>query len=170
MGVSPKYTYFIALGGNLGDIRATFLGTRDRLEALDGCQVTANSLLYHTSPIGPEGQPDYLNAVIQLASLLPPESLLKHMQAVEISFGRKRSEYWGPRTLDLDIIACADMMMDTPELTIPHPHMHERMFVLRPLCDIAPDWHHPRLNLSAQSMMDALLTSGERPLTKGEAW
>jgi len=170
MGVAPARTYFIALGGNLGDVRDTFECARDMLEALEHCHVAASSLLYQTPPIGPEDQPDYLNAVVRLESTLSPPSLLQALQRIEQDLGRRRRERWGPRTLDLDIIACENLIMDTPALTIPHAHMHERMFVLRPLCDIAADWHHPKLGRSAKTLLEALLARGEASLARGEVW
>lgn len=170
MGISLDRTCFIAMGGNLGDVRTAFIRAREILNELAQSHVTDSSLLYRTAPIGPADQPDYLNAVIRVQSSLLPPSLLETLQDIEQHLGRRRRERWGPRTLDLDIIACDDLIMDTPALTIPHAKMHERMFVLRPLCDIAPDWHHPRLGKSAKALMDVLLARGEAPLAGGETW
>jgi len=170
MGMNPARTCLIALGGNLGDVRDAFIRAREMLNERVHCHVTDSSLLYRTPPMGPADQPEYLNAVIRLESGLSPPQLLQALQGIEQRLGRRRDKRWGPRTLDLDIIACEDLIMDTPALTIPHAQMHERMFVLRPLCDIAPDWHHPKLGKSAQVMLDALLARGEAPLAGGETW
>ncbi|MDQ7011783.1 MAG: 2-amino-4-hydroxy-6-hydroxymethyldihydropteridine diphosphokinase, partial [Mariprofundaceae bacterium] len=126
MGMNPEQTCFIAMGGNLGDVRSAFIRARNMLNELAPCRITDSSLLYRAPPMGPENQPDYLNAIIRLETTLSPTSLLETLQDIEYRLGRQRRERWGPRTLDLDIIACDDLIMDTPALTIPHAHMHER--------------------------------------------
>jgi 2-amino-4-hydroxy-6-hydroxymethyldihydropteridine diphosphokinase len=160
----------VAFGGNQGDIMHTFRKARQAIDSLGGCSVMKSSKCYQTLPLGPEGQSDYLNAVVLVETAMAPGKLLEELHAIEDAHGRERSAHWGPRTLDLDMIACNGLVLNTAELALPHPHMHERMFVLRPLCDIAPDWHHPKLGMSAQAMLDKLIADGEKPLTKGEAW
>jgi len=168
MGVSDA---IIALGGNLGDVIVCFRKARAALDNLPDTRLTAVSLLYRTPPLGPPGQPDYLNAALRLATRLAPCALLKAMQAIETAHGRDRAgPRWGPRTLDLDLIAHHDAVMDAPSLTLPHPRMHERLFVLEPVCDIWPDWRHPRLQRTARELRDALLASGARPLPPGRPW
>ncbi|MDX8410958.1 MAG: 2-amino-4-hydroxy-6-hydroxymethyldihydropteridine diphosphokinase, partial [Mariprofundaceae bacterium] len=119
----------IALGGNIGDVRACFVQARASLAELPASSLEASSLLYHSPPMGPVGQTDYLNAVVRLKTSLRQDRLLEHMQAIEKQHGRERSVHWGARTLDLDLLACGDTVLDIQELTLPHPHMHERMFV-----------------------------------------
>ncbi len=168
MGMSDA---IVALGGNLGDVIACFRQARAALGSLPDTRLTAVSLLYRTPPLGPAGQPDYLNAAIKLATRLAPEALLDAMQAIETAHGRDRSgPRWGPRTLDLDLIAHHDAVMDTPSLTLPHPRMHERLFVLEPVCDIWPEWRHPRLQRTACELRDALLAAGAQPLPPGRPW
>ena len=160
----------IALGGNLGDVRACFRAARDELHALPDCKVVASSSLYCSKAIGPAGQPDYLNSVLLMETALPPLQLLGHMQQIEAKHGRERKQAWGARTLDLDMIGYGDLNLDTPELTLPHPEMLNRIFVLQPLCDIRPNWHHPRLRMTASQMLEALILEGFKPLNKGNPW
>lgn len=141
----------IGLGSNLGDrlgaLRAAVAGLPD---------VVAVSPVYETEPVGgPEGQPPYLNLVAELSTDLSPRELLEVARRLEAAAGRERAERFGPRTLDVDILLVGDEVVDEPDLTIPHPRMHERRFVLAPLADLAPgevravgrledDERHPR--------------------------
>jgi len=163
-------TILIALGGNISDVPSNFHSARTCIEQLDNTHVAASSLLYRTPPLGPPGQVDYYNAVMAVESGLAPLDFLDALQAIEDEHGRIRAEHWGARTLDLDIIAIDNNIIDTDRLSVPHPHMHTRQFVLRPLCDIAPNWQHPRLGKTASALLDALLLAGEPALTKGIAW
>ena len=132
---------FIALGGNVGDVRSTF----DRAIAMlcDGSAVRlmARSSDYRTPPWGMTEQPAFVNAVIAVATSLPPRDLLARIQACEHALGRDRQteQRWGPRAIDLDILAYDDLIIRDPDLTLPHPHMFARAFVLVPLAEIAPD-------------------------------
>ena len=129
---------FIALGANLEDPAAQ---VRAALADLTGCgdiALVAASSLYRTAPIGADG-PDYINAVAAVDTPLPPAGLLSRLFAVEAHFGRTRSYRNAPRTLDLDLLLYDDQMLDGPELTLPHPRLHLRAFVLVPLAEIAPD-------------------------------
>jgi len=163
-------TVHIAFGGNLGEVRDTFIQARYALNQNDAINVLKSSKLYRTPPLGPPGQPDYLNAVIAIETALEPLQLLDLLQHIEVQHGRERGERWGPRTLDLDIIDFDNRIVNTDRLTLPHPHLHERMFVLCPLCDIALSWQHPLLQASAQQLMKQLLEQGETPLPPGERW
>jgi len=162
--------FYIAFGGNLGDVPAAFHAARQCIEQLEFTNVTASSLLYRTPPLGPPGQAYYYNAVIAAQSELAAEDFLDALQMIEAEHGRIRAEHWGPRTLDLDIIAIDAETMDTKRLTVPHAHMQNRQFVLRPLCDIAPSWQHPRLGETASQLLDSLLQAGEPALPKGSTW
>ncbi len=132
---------FIALGGNVGDVRATF----DRAIAMlcdgDTVRLTARSSDYRTPPWGITDQPPFINAVIAVATSLPPHELLARAQDCEHAFGRKRSheQRWGPRCIDLDLLAYDDIVVNDATLTLPHPHLFERAFVLVPLAEIAPE-------------------------------
>ena len=161
---------FIAFGGNLGDVKTAFLSARDQINALPDTQVTGSSLLYRTPPVGPADQPDYLNAVITIETEIAPLELLDALQAIELEHGRKRKEHWGARTLDLDIIAIDRETIEMERLTVPHPFMFERQFVLRPLCDLAPEWQHPQLRQTVAERLKEVIAAGEVPLPGGEAW
>ncbi len=132
---------FIALGGNVGDVRKTF----DRAIAMlcDGTAVrlTARSSDYQTPPWGVTDQPPFVNAVIAVVTSLPPHDLLARALACERALGRDRAQArrWGPRTIDIDILAYDDLQLHDPDLTLPHPRLFERAFVLVPLAEIAPD-------------------------------
>jgi len=132
----------IALGSNLGDSRATLENALKTLDQTPGITVNTYSSWYKTAPIGP-AQPDYLNGCAILEVTLTPQELLKTLLNIEDQFGRVRQERWGPRTLDLDVLLFGDLILETPELQIPHPRMTERAFVLVPLAEIAPDWIEP---------------------------
>jgi 2-amino-4-hydroxy-6-hydroxymethyldihydropteridine diphosphokinase len=130
----------IALGGNVGDVRATFEVAILDICALARAQLLARSSDYKTPPWGDEQQPPFINACIEIETTLAPDALLAALQAIERKFGRDRASErrWGPRTLDLDLIAYDDLALATDALTLPHPRLFERAFVLVPLAEIAP--------------------------------
>ncbi|MEL7994509.1 2-amino-4-hydroxy-6-hydroxymethyldihydropteridine diphosphokinase [Streptomyces sp. NEAU-PBA10] len=152
---NPK-TAVISLGSNLGNRLETLQGAVDALEDTPGLRVRAVSPVYETEPWGvePGSQPSYFNAVAVIRTTLPPGSLLERAQAVEEAFHRVRDERWGPRTLDVDIVAYADVVSADPELTLPHPHAHERAFVLAPWHDVDPE-----AELPGQGSVDELLSA-----------
>ncbi|MET4925959.1 2-amino-4-hydroxy-6-hydroxymethyldihydropteridine diphosphokinase, partial [Streptomyces sp. PSRA5] len=131
----------ISLGSNLGNRLETLQGAIDALEDTPGLRVKAVSPVYETAPWGvePGSQPSYFNAVVVVKTTLPPSSLLERAQAVEEAFDRVRVERWGPRTIDVDIVAYADVVSDDPVLTLPHPRAHQRAFVLVPWHDVEPE-------------------------------
>ncbi|WAU78945.1 2-amino-4-hydroxy-6-hydroxymethyldihydropteridine diphosphokinase [Streptomyces sp. Qhu-G9] len=135
----------LSLGSNLGNRLETLQGAVDALEDTPGVRVKAVSPVYETEPWGvaPGSQPSYFNAVVVLRTTLPPSSLLERAHAVEEAFHRVRDERWGPRTIDVDIVAYADVVSDDPALTLPHPHAHERAFVLAPWHDVDPEAQLP---------------------------
>jgi 2-amino-4-hydroxy-6-hydroxymethyldihydropteridine diphosphokinase len=126
---------YLALGSNLGDRRAFLQQAVDAL----GAHVVAVSRVYETAPVGGPEQGTYLNAVVAIDTDLDPHALLQLAQRIENDAQRVRSERWGPRTLDVDVLLYDDIELDDPDLTIPHPRMWERGFVLAPLRDVAPD-------------------------------
>jgi 2-amino-4-hydroxy-6-hydroxymethyldihydropteridine diphosphokinase len=135
----------LSLGSNLGNRLETLQGTIDALEDTPGVRVKAVSPVYETEPWGvePGSQPTYFNAVVVLKTTLPPSSLLERAHAIEEAFHRVRDERWGPRTIDVDIVAYADVVSGDPVLTLPHPHAHERAFVLAPWHDVEPEAQLP---------------------------
>ena len=132
-------TAYVALGANLGDPAATILAAFAALANLSESRVVHSSSLYRTAPVGIIEQPDYVNAVAQLETELAPEALLDALFDIEERFGRIRADKNGPRTLDLDLLLYNDQSIELPRLTLPHPRLHLRAFVLQPLAEVAPN-------------------------------
>lgn len=130
---------YLSLGANLGNREETLREAVRRLAAADGVKALAVSSLYETAPWGKTDQPSFLNIAVSLQTTLLPEELLALTQAVETELGRVRHERWGPRTIDVDILHVDGVERNTPTLTLPHPYMTERAFVLVPLAEIAPN-------------------------------
>jgi 2-amino-4-hydroxy-6-hydroxymethyldihydropteridine diphosphokinase len=131
---------YIALGANLGDAQATLRAVFDELAKLPDTQLNASSSLYRSPPFGENADgPDYINAVAQIRTTLSPHQLLDELQKLEQKHGRERHYQNAPRTLDLDVLLYGDVVMSDERLTIPHPRMTERAFVLIPLSEIQPD-------------------------------
>ncbi|WP_371480056.1 2-amino-4-hydroxy-6-hydroxymethyldihydropteridine diphosphokinase [Kitasatospora sp. NBC_00315] len=146
---NPRYAV-IALGSNLGNRLETLQGAVDALADTPGLRIKAVSAVYETEALGgPEEQPNYYNAVVVLRTTLPPHSLLERGNAVEDAFGRVRTVRWGPRTLDVDILAYEGVTSDDPELLLPHPRSQERAFVLAPWLDADPAAELPGLGTVA---------------------
>ncbi|MFJ3868161.1 2-amino-4-hydroxy-6-hydroxymethyldihydropteridine diphosphokinase [Streptomyces nigra] len=141
---NPKWAV-LSLGSNLGNRLETLQGAVDALADTPGLRIKGVSPVYETEPWGvePGSQPSYFNAVVVLKTTLPPSSLLERAHAVEEAFHRVRDERWGARTLDVDIVAYADVVSDDPVLTLPHPRAHERAFVLAPWYDLDPEAQLP---------------------------
>ncbi|MDA8254672.1 MAG: 2-amino-4-hydroxy-6-hydroxymethyldihydropteridine diphosphokinase [Betaproteobacteria bacterium] len=129
---------FIALGANLGDPVATVTAAIVALRGLPQTEFIAASSLYRTAPVGLRHQPDFINAVVELAAVSSAPTLLEALFDIEARFGRQRSVKNAPRTLDLDLLLYGNTVSDDPQLTLPHPRLHERAFVLAPLAEIAP--------------------------------
>ena len=134
---------FVALGANLEDPAAQVRAALEALAALPGVRLIRASALYRTAPVGVTGQPDYINAVAEVSTDLPPGELLAALFHIEERFGRERHYRYAPRTLDLDLLLHGDLVLHTQELTLPHPRLHLRAFVLVPLAEIAPDLRLP---------------------------
>lgn len=144
---------FIGLGANLGDASATLNSAVVALAALPLTTLTARSKIYRSTPVDAQG-PDYLNAVAELHTALLPAALLRELQRIEQEHGRERAYRNAPRTLDLDLLLYGDQIIVTPDLTVPHPRMHERAFVLLPLQELTPD-----LEIPMQGKLADLLTA-----------
>ncbi len=155
----------IGLGSNLRHGEhgppANVLRAAVRALAQRGLAIGATSRLISSAPMGPK-QPRFTNAVIAARCDLPPQALLALLKAVEQEFGRKTGRRWGPRVLDLDVLAYGECQLRTPSLTLPHPGLAVRPFVLWPACEVAPDWHHPRFGHSMRQL--AVRAGGRKSL------
>lgn len=158
---NPRYAV-LALGSNLGNRLEAIQGAVDALEDTPGTRVKAVSAVYETEPVGVRGQPDYLNAVVLIRTTLPPSSLLERAGAIEEAFHRVRKERWGPRTIDVDIVAYQGVVSDDPALTLPHPRAHERAFVLAPWLDVEPQAELPGRGRVAE-LLAGVGRAGVRP-------
>nr|WP_279077617.1 2-amino-4-hydroxy-6-hydroxymethyldihydropteridine diphosphokinase [Hafnia alvei] len=154
---------YIALGSNLANPLHQVQSALNALAELPQTTLTATSSLYRTPPLGPQDQPDYLNAVVALDTDLSAENLLDHTQKIELEHGRvRKDERWGPRTLDLDILLFGDEIINTERLTVPHYDMKNRQFMLYPLAEIAPELHFP----SGESLQSVIAQLNAEPLTR----
>jgi 2-amino-4-hydroxy-6-hydroxymethyldihydropteridine diphosphokinase len=146
---------YIGLGSNLEHPAQHILQAMHELDNLPHCHLLAVSNTYRSIAVGPGEQPDYVNAVVQIETSLPPLDLLDAIQSIELAHGRVRDIRWGPRTLDLDMIMLDNLTMDTERLILPHPRAAERDFVLRPLLDIAPYLSFPDERSAAECLASA---------------
>lgn len=155
----------IGLGGNLGEVRERLDAAIAALDVLPGVAVVARSRFYRTAPWGPVAQPDFINAAITVETSLPALELLDALLATERAFGRIRDgERWGPRTLDLDLLAYGDDVIDNERLSVPHPRIAERAFVLMPLADIAANAELPGVG-RVSDLLGKIDTQGCIPLS-----
>jgi 2-amino-4-hydroxy-6-hydroxymethyldihydropteridine diphosphokinase len=146
---------YIGIGSNLGDREKNCSRSIELLEK-NGIVVRQRSSLYETIPWGVREQPLFLNMVIEAETELKPRELLEVLKNVEIEVGREKSSRWGPRAIDLDILLYDDITLNEETLTVPHPYLHERDFVLIPFCEIAPDVKHPLLQLTMRELLQTL--------------
>ncbi|MBD2098550.1 2-amino-4-hydroxy-6-hydroxymethyldihydropteridine diphosphokinase [Trichocoleus sp. FACHB-591] len=153
----------IALGSNLGNSQQALESALVALDQTPGITLQARSHWYVTAPVGPP-QPDFLNGCALLTTTLTPQTLLATLLEIEQQFGRVRRERWGPRSLDLDLLFFDDLILETDTLTLPHPRMSERAFVLVPLAEIAPDWLEPVSRKAIADLVQAVDCSGVRRL------
>lgn len=164
-------TILVALGANLPNAGGlppseTCRQAAARLDGLLGCRLRGLSRWFLTAPIPDVGQPAYVNAVAQLDAVAPPPAaeLLAALLRLEAEHGRVRVPGSLDRTLDLDLLAVGSQVRSAPDPVLPHPRLHVRRFVLDPLCDVAPAWHHPTLGKTAQELRDAVTDQAARPL------
>ena len=151
-------TAWIGLGSNLDDPRRQVLDALRELDAADGIRLKTRSSLYMSDPMGPQDQPDFINAVAAVETQLAPRELLATLQAIEERHARRRERHWGPRTLDLDLLLYGDETIDHPDLQVPHPGIAGRSFVLLPLQEIAPG-----IGIPGKGSVEALLAALGNP-------
>lgn len=149
-------TAYIGLGSNIGDRKKNIDSAIEMLNSADDITVSAVSTYINTPPVGYTDQPDFLNAVVELKTTLSPQKLLAVCQDTERELKRVRVVKWGPRTIDLDILLYGEAVLDDENLIIPHPRMHEREFVMKPLKEIAPQAFHPVLEQTAGDIYKGL--------------
>ena len=153
----------IGLGSNVGDREAALRGAFDAIDALPNVKLLRQSRLYRTAPIGgPSGQQEFLNAAAVVETQLEPLALLDKLQRIENQFGRERRERWSARTLDIDLLLAGDTVIESPELTVPHPRMSFRRFVLEPSAEIAGEMVHPTIGWSIRELWEHLDSASDR--------
>lgn len=146
---------YIGIGSNLGNRQKNCLRAIELLEK-EGVVIKKRSSMYETDPWGVKDQPRFINMAIEIETGLKPKDILRTLKNVERELGREESFKWGPRSIDLDILLFDDLILKEDDLEIPHPLMHERDFVLKPLCEIAPDRIHPLLKVRICDLMRKL--------------
>jgi len=158
---------YVGLGSNLGDKTDNIRQALDMLDRADGVSVLAVSSFYETEPEGYEDQDWFVNAAAQMQTDLPPRGLLKLLKEMEQAIGREESVRWGPRKIDLDLLLYDQLCLESQDLTIPHPRMHQRAFVLVPLAEIAAEMLHPIMEKTIGTLLGELtITKNVRLLDK----
>lgn len=155
-----KENAFLGLGSNLGDRQAYLDAACQELSAHQSARIIQSSSLYETEPVGYLDQGWFLNQVVEIETTLEPDELLHFIQDIENKLGRKRLIHWGPRVIDIDILLYGDRIIKAPHLTVPHPSMYERCFVLMPLREIAADLIHPD-GISTHQHLEMLRRKGD---------
>jgi 2-amino-4-hydroxy-6-hydroxymethyldihydropteridine diphosphokinase len=154
-------TAYIGIGSNLGDRKRYCIAALEGLAEIPGCTLLGHSEWYLTEPVGVEGQDWYVNGIASLSAEISAEDLLGHLLSIEKHLGRVRTENWGPRTIDLDLLLFGEEIINNDHLKIPHPLMHLRRFVLVPMAQMAPHVIHPVLGLTVKVLLERLPGSNQ---------
>jgi 2-amino-4-hydroxy-6-hydroxymethyldihydropteridine diphosphokinase len=151
-----KHHAYIGFGSNLGNRLENCRKALEALSKIPSCRLLKTSSFYETDPVGLVEQPSFINGVVLLETAKDAHRLLRQMLNIETSLGRIRTLKWGPRSIDLDLLFFDDLIIDSPELSVPHPFLHERRFVLKPLNEISPNFRHPSLEKTVAELLDDL--------------
>jgi 2-amino-4-hydroxy-6-hydroxymethyldihydropteridine diphosphokinase len=154
-------TAYIGIGSNLEDKRHNCLRAIEMIEQIPGCKLTGCSHWYLTKPVGVKGQAWYVNGVVSISTKLPPWDLMRRLQSIESDMGRVRTKRWEPRIIDLDILLYGRKIINEEDLSVPHPLMHLRKFVLVPLVQLAPDLIHPSLGVTMAELLGKMQDNGQ---------
>jgi len=161
----PTTSAYIGLGSNVGDRLSWLQESIDRLQRARGVRVVAVSSVYESEPVGgPPGQGRFLNAAVEVHTTLSPDKLLETLHATEAALGRTRTERWGPRIIDLDLLLFGDRVHRSSAVRVPHEALNERVFVLAPLADLSPSLRDPVTGRSVRELLHACPSSGCRPV------
>ncbi len=147
---------YLGLGSNIGDREKSLNNAIAKLSEVPGIQVTKISSRYETKPYGKTDQPDFMNMAVEVDTNLTPLDLLETVLGIEHELGRVRTEVWGPRSIDIDVLLYEDLELKLTDLKVPHPEMHLRSFVLDPLNEIAPKREHPTLQMTVEKIKEQL--------------
>lgn len=154
------HNVYLITGSNLGNAMSNLLHVKKLIREQIG-EIINQSSVYKTAPWGNLNQQDFLNQTLHIQTNINPQALMREILIIESAMGRKRIEKWEPRIIDIDILFYDSLVLNTPDLVIPHPLLHERRFVLAPLLDIAPDFIHPLLNKSVSELLDTCIDSSK---------
>ena len=163
-----RHTVYIGIGSNVGDREKNIREAVGKVDAPEDTRLVEVSKIYETEPVGYLDQNRFLNAVCKIQTLASPENLVSRLQEIEKLLKRERNIRWGPRTIDLDVLFYDDLVTDNEKIIIPHPRLHERLFVLKPLCDISPYLVHPILKERCYKIMESLESDEPDPVERGE--
>ena len=158
------HTAFIGVGSNIGDRYSNIINSKEKIDSSADSKVVEISKIYETEPVGYLDQDNFLNCVFKIETNLTPDQLIKFLLEVEKILKRERVIRWGPRIIDLDILLFDDLVILSKDLVIPHPRMHERMFVIKPLCDLTPYYVHPVLNENCYRIAEKLEAEQSVPM------
>lgn len=157
------HTVFVSVGANVGNKIKNCRAGIDLIDGLENCRVEKCSPFYINAPVGFDEQDWFVNGALKIETGFGPQRLLKELQAIQAAVGcQKKAVRFGPRRLDLDIILMGDRVIQSEDLTVPHPRMHQRRFVLQPICDIDPDCMHPVMKTDLRTLLKRLENDGQR--------